>query len=63
MAVMPGMSPSIFLSGVSIIYCIYALTTTDAATFFSGCLAVFIGWMIYMVRFNLLKQPLPLQNK
>ena len=54
---------SIFLSGVSIIYCIYALTTTDAVTFFSGCLAAFIGWMIYMVRFNILKQPLPLQNK
>lgn len=54
---------SIFLAGVSIIYCIYALTTTDAITFFSGCLAAFIGWMVYMIRFNILKQPLPLQNK
>ena len=54
---------SIFLSGVSIIYCVYALTTTDAVTFLSGCLAAFIGWMGYMIRFNILKQPLPLQNK
>ncbi len=54
---------SIFLSGVSILYCIYALTTTDSLTFFSGCLAVFAGWMIYEIRFSLLKQPLPLQDK
>ena len=54
---------SIFLAGVSIIYCVYALTTTDAVTFLSGCLAAFIGWMGYMIRFNILKQPLPLQNK
>ena len=49
---------SIFLAGVSIIYCIYALTTTDGITFFSGCLAAFAGWLIYMVRFNIMKQPM-----
>lgn len=49
---------SIFLAGVSIIYCIYALTTTDGITFFSGCLAAFAGWLIYMVRFNIMKQPI-----
>lgn len=49
---------SIFLSGVSIIYCIYALTTTDGITFFSGCLAAFAGWLIYMIRFNIMKQPM-----
>lgn len=49
---------SIFLAGVSIIYCIYALTTTDGITFFSGCLAAFAGWLIYMIRFNIMKQPL-----
>lgn len=47
---------SIFLAGVSIIYCIYALTTTDGITFFSGCLATFMGWLIYIVRFTILKQ-------
>ena len=47
---------SYFLAGASIIYCFYALTTTDGITFFSGCFATFIGWIIYMVRFNLLKQ-------
>ena len=49
---------SIFLAGVSIIYCIYALTTTDGITFFSGCLAAFAGWLIYMIRFNIMKQPM-----
>lgn len=49
---------SIFLAGVSIIYCIYALTTTDGITFFSGCLAAFVGWLIYMIRFNIMKQPM-----
>lgn len=49
---------SIFLAGVSIIYCIYALTTTDSITFFSGCLAAFAGWLIYMIRFNIMKQPM-----
>lgn len=49
---------SIFLAGVSIIYCIYALTTTDGITFFSGCLAAFSGWLIYMIRFNIMKQPM-----
>ncbi|MCH4179501.1 MAG: putrescine-ornithine antiporter [Megasphaera sp.] len=54
---------SIFLSGVSIIYCVYALTTTDALTLFSGCLATVIGLVIYMVRFNLLKQPMILEQR
>ena len=49
---------SIFLAGVSIIYCIYALTTTDGITFFSGCLAAFAGCLIYMIRFNIMKQPM-----
>lgn len=54
---------SIFLSGVSIIYCVYALTTTDALTFISGCMAAFIGWLVYVVRFNIMKQSLPLQEQ
>lgn len=49
---------SIFLAGVSIIYCVYALTTTDAVTFLSGCVAVGIGLLIYMVRFAIMKQPI-----
>lgn len=47
---------SIFLAGVSIIYCFYALTTTDATTFLSGCLAAFLGLAVYIVRFDIMKQ-------
>lgn len=47
---------SIFLAGVSIIYCVYALTTTDATTFLSGCFAAFLGWLVYVVRFTIMKQ-------
>lgn len=47
---------SIFLAGVSIIYCVYALTTTDATTFLSGSFAAFLGWLVYVVRFTIMKQ-------
>ncbi len=56
-------STSLLLAGVSIMYCVYALTTTDSVTFISGCLAAFVGWIGYMIRFNVMKQPLPLHNK
>ena len=47
---------SIFLAGVSIIYCVYALTTTDATTFLSGSFAAFLGWLVYVIRFTIMKQ-------
>ncbi|WP_298762232.1 putrescine-ornithine antiporter [uncultured Megasphaera sp.] len=46
-----------FFAGVSIIYCFYAMTTLDLPTFLGGCTAVFIGWMTYVVRFVIMKQP------
>lgn len=45
-----------FLAGVSIIYCFYSLTTTNMTTFTGGCIAAFAGWLIYVVRFTLLKR-------
>ena len=47
---------SYFLAGVSIIYCFYAMTTLDLPTFLGGCSALLIGWMTYVVRFNIMKQ-------
>lgn len=47
---------SYFLAGVSIIYCFYALTTLDLPTFLGGCGAVIIGWITYVIRFNVMKQ-------
>jgi putrescine:ornithine antiporter len=46
---------SYFLSGISVLYCFYALTTLSLANFAGGCLAAGIGWIAYLVRFNLLK--------
>ena len=33
------------------------MTTLDLPTFLGGCTAVFIGWMTYVVRFVIMKQP------
>ena len=46
---------SSFLAGVSLIYCLYALTTITFATFLGGAFVLFIGWLTYMIRFNILK--------
>ena len=46
---------SYFLSAVSVMYCLYAVTTVNTTTFIGGCIAATIGWVAYMVRFNLLK--------
>lgn len=48
---------STILAGISVAYCVYALTTTDAVTFLSGVFAAAIGLVIYLVRFTILKQP------
>ncbi|MBD8936143.1 MAG: putrescine-ornithine antiporter [Anaeroglobus sp.] len=48
-------SMSSFLTGVSLIYCLYALTTITFATFLGGAFVLFIGWLTYMIRFNILK--------
>ena len=48
-------SMSSFLAGVSLIYCLYALTTITFATFLGGAFVLFIGWLTYMIRFNILK--------
>jgi len=32
------------------------LTTTDATTFLSGSFAAFLGWLVYVIRFTIMKQ-------
>ena len=51
-----------FLAGVSILYCVYALTTTEAPAFIGGALAILIGGIGYMVHFGAHKESLPLEN-
>jgi putrescine:ornithine antiporter len=51
-----------FLAGVSIIYCVYALTTTEAPAFIGGVIAILIGWAGYVFKFNIRKQPFPAEE-
>ncbi|MGE1061382.1 putrescine-ornithine antiporter [Megasphaera paucivorans] len=51
-----------FLASISIIYCVYALTTTEEAAFIGGVIAAGIGLVGYAVKFNLHKQPFPIED-
>ena len=51
-----------FLAGISIIYCVYALTTTEETALAGGVIAAGIGFAGYAVKFNLHKQPFPIEE-
>ncbi|MCI1820684.1 MAG: putrescine-ornithine antiporter [Megasphaera sp.] len=51
-----------FLASISIIYCVYALTTTEEAAFIGGVIAAGIGIVGYAIKFNLHKQPFPIED-
>lgn len=51
-----------FLAGVSIIYCLYALSTTEIPAFIGGSIVTIIGGIVYVIRFGSQKDTLPLEN-
>jgi putrescine:ornithine antiporter len=51
-----------FTATISILYCLYALTTTEMPALLGGSIAALLGWIGYAIHFNLRKQPFTLQE-
>lgn len=45
------------IAALSIMYCIYALTTTEYSALIGGGIAILIGWIAYAIHFNTHKEP------